>query len=549
MVLFIRGNILRANIEQEALLDRGGKPSLRDLLDGMMFSPVNGQISLNGTRMLLQRASFGEDLRNELMHEFGRDATFVLLTRLGYQAGSKDAEFVKSSWPFLDFGDSITAGIRLHSICGMVRVETLFNDFDFKKGKFSAEFLWHDSLEGHEYCQHHRNADDPVCWGQVGYAAGYASYFMEKLVVYKEIECAGMGHSHCRVIGKTAEVWGEDDETVQLYRNEILPTRKNSDARLRYAFNALPSKKTGKGVTTPTLLAPVESRLQQAAKSGLPILIIGPQGSGKRVAAKYLHELCFNRKSTLEHIACSQLDAETLRTRLTPKPKKGGRSPTDQTLVLEDIEQLNDATQRVLVDHLSAPTNHTSSQIRLIITSDLTLPQLATSSRMRQDLYYRVAILPISMLPLNERRQDILKLALETLEQISARFDCPVPEFTKDAKAYLKARDYTGNLHELEAILTGAFIQISKKPMIDEAMLRSSALPTDNIIAEQEPLNITIEQAISNGGLSLDALNSHAYQAAMKRANGNIAGAARSLGLSRAQLAYRLDQCEQGLQK
>lgn len=548
-MLLMGGDIVRANIEQEALLDRGGKPTLRELLDGMIFSPMSGEISLNGTRLLLQRASYGENLRNELMHEFGRDATFILLTRLGYQSGIKDAEFVKNSWPFLDFGDAITAGIRLHSICGMVRVETLFNDFDFKKGKFSAEFLWHDSLEGHEYCQHHRNSDDPVCWGQVGYAAGYASYFMEKLVVYKEIECAGMGHNHCRVIGKTADVWGEDDETVRLYRDEILPTRKNHDARLRHAFGAFPAKKTGKSIATPTLLAPVESRLQQAAKTDLPILIMGPQGSGKRVAAKYLHELSFGRNSMLKHIACSRLDAEALLTQVTLKPKKGNRKSIDQTLVLEDIEQLDDASQRVLVDHLCALTNHTSNQIRLIVTSNQTLSQLAASSTMRQDLYYRVAILPISMLPLNERSQDILKLALEMLEQISARFDCPVPEITSDANAYLKAYDYPGNLHELEAILTGAFLQISKEPTIDEAMLRNSALPTDNNITEQEPLNITIEQAISNGGLSLDALNFHAYQAAMKRANGNIAGAARSLGLSRAQLAYRLDQCEQNLQK
>lgn len=540
---------MRTNIEQEALLDRAGKPSLRELLDGMVFSPMSGQISLNGTRMLLQRASFGENLRNELMHEFGREATYVLLTRLGFQAGGKDAEFVKNSWPFLDFGDAITAGIRLHSICGMVRVETLFNDFDFKKGKFAAEFLWHSSLEGNEYCKHHRNSDDPVCWGQVGYAAGYASYFMEKLVVYKEIECAGMGHSHCRVIGKTADVWGEDDETVRLYRNEILPTRKNLDARLRRSFEARPTRKIGKSITTPTLLAPIESRLQQAVKSDLPILIMGPQGSGKRSAAKHLHDLCFGRNSTLEHIACSHLEAKTLRARLTPKPKRGNGKIADQTLVLEDVEQLDDATQRVLVDHLSAPTNHAASQIRLIVTSNQTQPQLAASSTMRQELYYRLAILPISMLPLNERSQDILKLALEVLEKIAARFDCPVPELTKDAKVYLKARDYPGNMYELEAIMTGAFIQISNEPTIDEAMLRTSALPTDKIIMQQEPLNITIAQAISNGGVSLDALNSHAYQAAMKQANGNIAGAARALGLSRAQLAYRLDQNEQNLQK
>ena len=71
--------------------------------------------------------------------------------RLGFLSGQADARFVRTRWPNLNIGDAFTAGTRLHTFSGIVRVETVYNDFDFRKGRFAAEFIWHDSVEAIEH--------------------------------------------------------------------------------------------------------------------------------------------------------------------------------------------------------------------------------------------------------------------------------------------------------------------------------------------------------------------------------------------------------------
>ncbi|MBR0687815.1 XylR N-terminal domain-containing protein [Bradyrhizobium manausense] len=533
---------MKVNSQQDALLDRGGNPTLRELLDRMAFSPANGHINLSGARMILQKASYGSRLREELIERHGRDETLILLTRLGYRAGVEDAEFVRASWPYLNLGDAFTAGTRLHAMCGMVRVETVFNDFDFKKGKFAAEFIWHDGVEGGEYCKHHGTTDQPVCWGQLGYASGYASFYLDKLVVYKEVQCVATGSPHCRIVGKTAESWGDDDEFVQLYRQEILPARRSSVKRLpighRLATNPTTTERTHK---PSVLLAPVKAQLDEAASINLPVLITGPEGSGKRAAANFLHHTRFGRGAALHWLSAFELDAEQLGMRLTTKPKGSTKGASGQTFVLEDVERLSDQAQQVLIEVLSAPAGPLPEQTRLIATSRCTSSELAQSSTLRAGLYFRLSVLSISM-PSLSGREDILKLAGEILRSVSERHNRQAPRLTDDAKTYLSNRRFPGNLPEIEALLTAALFRTSGQRSIDAATLRRSA--TEPASNEDLPasLKAEIDRAISRGSLSIDALNEHIYQAAVSAAGNNLSRAARLLSISRAQFSYRLSR-------
>ncbi len=234
---------MKINGDQEALLDRGGHPTLRELLAHLVFNPVNGVLRLGNTRMVLQRTSFLSHLREEIVRNYGREDAFALLIRLGFQAGVEDSRFVQASWPNIDPGDAFTAGTRLHTVSGITRVETVHNDFDFKKGKFSGEFLWHESAEASEHRKHYGDATEPVCWSLVGYASGYATHSLGKLIVYKETECKAMGHKHCRVVGKPADAWGENDPAVQLFRRQIMPRYLSEEIQSRAARpKPLPSK-------------------------------------------------------------------------------------------------------------------------------------------------------------------------------------------------------------------------------------------------------------------------------------------------------------------
>jgi hypothetical protein len=202
------------------MLDFGGEPTVRELLTSLVFNPIDGTIRLNGDRIVMQRATVGSELRRELIQLLGAPEARVFLMRLGFLTGQADARFVRTRWPNLNVGDAFTAGTRLHTFSGVVRVETVYNDFDLRTGRFAAEFVWHDSVEAIEF-RGLRHATEPVCWTQLGYASGYATEFFNTLIVYKEIECAAQGHDHCRIVGKSVNGWGANDPEVSLYLERI----------------------------------------------------------------------------------------------------------------------------------------------------------------------------------------------------------------------------------------------------------------------------------------------------------------------------------------
>ena len=124
---------------------------------------MDGTIRLNGDRLVMQRAAFGAELRRQLVRTLDEDETRSFLIRLGFLLGKNDARFVKTSWQNLDIGDAFTAGTRLHTSTGVVRVETIHNDFDFSKRVFSGEFLWPDSVEAADYGRDRPPSPHPVC--------------------------------------------------------------------------------------------------------------------------------------------------------------------------------------------------------------------------------------------------------------------------------------------------------------------------------------------------------------------------------------------------
>jgi DNA-binding NtrC family response regulator len=536
-----REKALQVSSDEEALLDRGGRPTLRELLRQLVFSPSSGSIRLNKERLILQRASQTSRLRDQLVERYGRDDAFVALTRLGFWSGAEDADFVRKSWPGLDPGDVFTAGTRLHMLCGCLRLKTVHNDFDFRKGKFSGEFLWYGSAEAAEYRRRHGASAEAVCWSQVGYASGYATCCLGRLIVYKELECLGMEHDCCRVMGKPAEVWGEKDELVQLYQREIVPVELGAAARL----NSSNSRLKREDPVTSLLLAPVRERLEQVAKFDVPLLITGESGTGKRAAACAWGQARFGDDVTLDFVASDTLDVGSLETLIEdPVRSRQGRRPrrAETVIVLTDVDLLSPQVQRRLARRLD------DGFVRIAATTRRTAEQLRRSGYFDHGLLHRLAVAPVSMPPLRARRTDIPALAECLLRRAERRHGVEVRSIAEDARRELAARDLPGNLIELDALMTAALIRGGAGVPIDADFIHRLSPPSvsppqaiqDNAIAAEAPRDLP------SGPFSLNVLNSQLYRRAMERCNGNVAAAARMLGLSRAQLAYRLKQSSQG---
>jgi hypothetical protein len=385
---------LRIDSDQEALLDRGGHPTLREFLKHLVFSPASGSIHLSHERLVLQRASQMSHLRDQLIERCGREEAFIQLTRLGFVAGVEDADFIRSSWLGLDPGDVFTAGTRLHMLRGCVHLKTVHNDFDLRKGKFSGEFLWSGSAEAAEFRRNH-GPSEAVCWSHVGYASGYATRCFGKLIVYKEVECLGMGHEHCRVVGKPAEGWGEHDEIVQIYRPDIWPAELAASVRP----SARTSRMEDDDAVTELLLAPVSNQLGHIARFDVPLLITGERGTGKRTAARAWHEARPGASGGLDFVPCDTLDGDSLDALFGPtiRPRRErGADRERKTIVLTDVDLLAPSVQRRLARRLedrgarvAATTCQTTDELRAWTNFDAEFagsprcgaPRLAASTR------------------------------------------------------------------------------------------------------------------------------------------------------------------------
>lgn len=536
-----------SKIEESSLLDRGGRPTLRDMLSQIRYDPAHAHISLRNARLVLHRASIAVQLQEELVRRFGTHDARVILLRLGFQAGTQDAEFIRTSWPELDMGDAFTAGTRMHTMSGVVRVQTVYNDFDFKQNKFSAEFLWHGGMEATEFLNRQRSASEPVCWMQVGYASGYASFFFDKLIVYKETECAAMGHKHCRVTGRTADAWGADDPTVRMFREEVAPSLVELARRTGRAGSAIHPP-----TTTPTkhgiagldnvVLEPIRGQLDSVAAGGLPALITGPHGCGKHLAARYLDHQRHGTGGRLRRLVCRSITSEQIDTWL--RKLKQSR----ETWLLEDIETLPQECQLLLAERIES--QNLPPGLQLAGTSTHRLSELIAMPAVRQDFLFALAVLPIELPSLQDRRGDIADIARAMLAGMKENEVPRQYRLSRAALDSLKAMALPGNLPQLRSVLLSASFNArrdaSNRPLgeiqpkhFSRELTAPTPSPADSYVGG-------IVDQMAAKSLTINELSQRIYAEALRRSGGKVSTAARMLGITRPQFVYRTKGIEPG---
>ena len=287
---------------------------------------------------------------------------------------------------------------------------------------------------------------------------------------------------------------------------------------------------------TSLLLAPVRERLEQVAKFDVPLLIAGESGTGKRAAACAWGQARFGDDVILDFVASDTLDVGSLEILIEDpvRPGRGRRPRRAQTvIVLTDVDLLSPHVQRRLARRLD------DGFVPIAATTRRTGEQLRGSGYFDHGLLHRLAVAPVSMPPLRARRTDIPALAECLLRRAERRHGVEVRPIAEDARRELAARDLPGNLIELDALMTAALIRGGAGVPIDADLIRGLSTPSlsaaqaiqDNAIAAE------VLRDLSSGPLSLNVLNSQLYRQAMQPCNGNVAAAARMLGLSRAQLA------------
>ncbi|MFZ4858040.1 MAG: sigma 54-interacting transcriptional regulator [Desulfuromonadaceae bacterium] len=543
-----------------------------DLRTRLRFCPDTGQIWLHEHRMLLIHAAAQATIRRELIDTLGLDRARGLLMRMGFEAGSHDAEFARSRPEGEKFKDVFVAGAQLHTLEGIVKVTTIKLEADRAAGTYFGEFLWENSWEGQWHRLHYGTYSEPVCWSQIGYACGYTSALMGRPILYKEIECVGMGANNCRIIGKPIEEW-EDAADYSRFLNKESIAEKLIDlqtqvVQLRSAINEkekLPADIVG---NSPAFLSAYKL-LHQAAKSQITVLLLGETGVGKEVFARTLHESGSRSNESFIAINCAAIPHDLVEAELfgvekgaftgalSSRPGRFERA-NGGTLFLDEIGDLPLSAQAKLLRVLQegeierlGDLKTRKVNVRLVAATNADLKHLVKEGKFRSDLYYRLNAYQIGIPPLRERMQDVLLLAERFMRKYSAVNDKKLRGFTDKAKRALLAYSWPGNIRELQNVIERGVILAPSGTRIEVDQMFSSyndgtaqefGLDVNgglNINQTAEPGNSLIEEVL-NSAMTLDQMERALIETAVRRSNGNLSAAARVLGISRPQLAYRL---------
>jgi len=558
-------------------LDTGASPTLSELTEALHFALGDGRIWLNDQRMVLMQSQVLGRLRQEIIDAFGMEVAKGIFMRVGYMQGVRDAELIQKRFPNEDLTHALAAGPRVHTLEGFVKVVTKHFEFDVEKGTYFGEFHWHDSSEAGEHIAHHGLASEPVCWMQTGYPSGYTSTLFGRPVIFREIECSGMGATRCYVVGQNAEEWGVD-APERAYLGLAWPRlrhRRRDTAAPRKVGSSSPSTEEAIGggdavVGVSASFLRARLMVEKVADTEATVLLVGESGVGKELFSQQLHRLSRRSAGPFVALNCAAIPDTLVESELfgvekgaftgavASRPGYFERA-SGGTLFLDEIASLAYAAQGKLLRAIqerviervggvkTAPVD-----VRVIAASNVDLLHEVRAGRFRQDLYFRLCVFPIAIPPLRDRRDDIPLLVDHFLRLFRERHRRDVVGLTRRAMDALLAYHFPGNIRELQNLIErgvisadpGCWIDIQHMFTAGEASqsFQPSLTPQGRLAVPfgatdtRAPLPVKVPRSAED----LVTAEADLYRVALEQAAGNVSAAARSLGLSRAKLDYRL---------
>ncbi|MHC1742679.1 MAG: sigma-54-dependent transcriptional regulator [Syntrophobacteraceae bacterium] len=257
------------------------------------------------------------------------------------------------------------------------------------------------------------------------------------------------------------------------------------------------AKETGLNeiVAVSSLMKEVMERIVTVAQSDATVLIEGESGTGKELMARLIHARGDRAGGPFLGINCGAMPESLLESELfghmrgsftgAHKDQKGLFEAADGgTLFLDEIAEISSNFQvkllRTLQEHAIrriGDTREIQVNVRVVAASNQDLTRMVREGRFRQDLFFRVKVIPIFLPPLRQRTEDILPLAEHFLQRLSDRMGRRKPELSASAQHKLLAYGWPGNVRELENTLERALI-FNKTPRIDEQdLVVESCLP------------------------------------------------------------------------
>ena len=320
---------------------------------------------------------------------------------------------------------------------------------------------------------------------------------------------------------------------------------ENAELRLRLQRRSEPGLLLGQSEA----MRAVATMIEEVANSDITVLIEGESGTGKELAARSVHLKSPRREKPFVSVNCAALHEQLMEAELfghakgaftgAIKDKPGRFQLADGgTLFLDEIGDLSPKGQgdllRVLEDGAFRSVGGTELMrvdVRVIVATNKRLLELVKAGRFREDLYYRLQVVPITLPPLRERTEDIPLLLESFLHHFTHRHKRPRKTLTPEALQLFLRHPWPGNVRELRNLVERLVITV-RSPEV-----RAEDLPAPLRLQDAATAAFTVKP-----GTPLREVEKKLIRQTLLHVTSNREAAAQALGLSRRTLQYKLKQ-------
>ncbi len=328
--------------------------------------------------------------------------------------------------------------------------------------------------------------------------------------------------------------------------------RENAELRLRAGPETELTGESG-------VITALRSAVEKVAPTGSRVMVTGPAGSGKEVVARMVHARSRRNDGPFVALNCAVLNPVRFEEELfgveagadpTTQPRRAGvlERAHGGTLLLDEVSDMPLETQGKIVRALQdqsferlGGSNRVKVDVRVLSTTNKDLQAEIAAGRFREDLFYRLAVVPLRTPALRERREDIPVLARHFLSRSAEVSGMIGRELSTDAVAALQAYDWPGNVRQLRNLMDWLLI-MAPGGMADP--IRADMLPPE--IGSAAPALYNADPSADIMGLPLrearDLFETQYLQAQLLRFGGNISRTAQFVGMERSALHRKLKQ-------
>jgi transcriptional regulator with GAF, ATPase, and Fis domain/predicted hydrocarbon binding protein len=570
------------------------RPSAQAMLESFHVDMENGAVWFGDRRVLVLQTSWFLDLRSATVEAIGYEGARAMFTRLGYMAGVRDAQLSMKLYPTLDSLDIVNTGGMFHAMQGSAGAKRLKTEIDIANKHLLLEFTWRNAIEAEDCPSGGSRGRGESCWMEIGYSSGFISAAVGGDVIVREVECSSTGSKECFCIARFAHEWGDVTEDVR-YLGTANPaadplTRMAPVAQHQELPVETPDPEVKVDRAGPFIgrSATFQAVLQQARRVGATtatVLVLGESGVGKSALAQYLHDCSARRDGPFIEVNCASIPETLLESELFGVERgaftgaattRGGRFEEAQggTLFLDEVGLLTPAAQGKLLRVLQTKkyerlgsSKTRQADVRLIAATNDDLTSAVRAGTFRADLFYRLNVFPITVPPLRNRLGDLPLLIDYLVERFCNLYGRSPRGVTPKAYRAMLHHDWPGNIRELENVIERAVILVEDGEAIDLHHLFTSDVQSGKgslhwldeagrfvgqgeVPVETGPASLAAPvaespwyvQAIEQPTHSLEAIEQSIVMAALRAHEGSLVKTARHLGLSRAQIVYRMNK-------